>query len=158
MVCAAGNEGKNSAGQKIYGAIHSPGTAPSVITVGATNTFGTDRRSDDRVASFSSRGPTRGYYTDANNVKHYDNLAKPDLVAPGNKIINTLADTNSTFSNQLITDNPWLDAQVASAENKRMMYLSGTSMAAPAVAGAAAIMIQANPKLTPDSSGSGSPI
>src|SRR5215218_2624245 len=42
VVAAAGNNGKDSAGQKLYGAIHSPGDEPSAVTVGATNTFGTD--------------------------------------------------------------------------------------------------------------------
>ena len=42
VVAAAGNNGKDAAGNKIYGAIHAPGNDPSVITVGATNTFGTD--------------------------------------------------------------------------------------------------------------------
>ncbi|MEQ1923781.1 MAG: S8 family serine peptidase, partial [Pyrinomonadaceae bacterium] len=68
VVAAAGNNGKNAAGQKMYGAIHSPGNDPSVITVGATNTFGTDARNDDGIATFSSRGPTRSYYTDATGV------------------------------------------------------------------------------------------
>jgi serine protease AprX len=47
VVCAAGNDGKNALGQKVYGQIHSPGNEPSAITVGATNTFGTDSRADD---------------------------------------------------------------------------------------------------------------
>jgi hypothetical protein len=57
VVAAAGNNGKNSSGQKIYGAIHSPGNEPAALTVGASNTYGTDARNDDGVASFSSRGP-----------------------------------------------------------------------------------------------------
>jgi subtilisin family serine protease len=61
VVAAAGNNGKNGAGQKIYGQIHSPGIEPSVLTVGAVNTFGTDNRSDDTIATYSSRGPTRSY-------------------------------------------------------------------------------------------------
>src|SRR5262249_45962993 len=44
VVAAAGNDGKDSTGRKIYGRIHSPGNEPSAITVGATNTFGTDAR------------------------------------------------------------------------------------------------------------------
>jgi subtilisin family serine protease len=87
VVAAAGNDGKDIYGNKIYGGIHSPGIDPSVITVGAANTYGTDARADDTVATYSSRGPTRGYTTDANGVRHFDNLIKPDLVAPGYKII-----------------------------------------------------------------------
>ncbi|MET0647462.1 MAG: S8 family peptidase [Pyrinomonadaceae bacterium] len=145
VVAAAGNNGKDAAGQKLYGAIHSPGSEPSVITVGATNTFGTDARSDDAVASFSSRGPTRGGWTDLLGVRHHDNLVKPDLVAPGNKIIDAAAEDN-----YLITKHPELDAGVSHADSRRMMYLNGTSMATPTVAGAAALMIQANPTLTPN--------
>ncbi len=59
VVAAAGNNGNNASGQKIYGAIHSPGNDPSVITVGASNTFGTDQRADDGVTTYSSRGPPR---------------------------------------------------------------------------------------------------
>src|SRR5438045_8319754 len=79
VVVAAGNNGKDSSGNKLYGRIHSPANEPSAITVGATNTLGTDARLDDRVATFSSRGPTRSFWTDASGVKHYDNLVKPDL-------------------------------------------------------------------------------
>jgi subtilisin family serine protease len=145
VVAAAGNNGKDAAGQKVYGAIHSPGSEPSAITVGAANTFGTDERSDDGVASYSSRGPTRGGWTDLLGVRHHDNLVKPDLVAPGNKIVDAAAEDN-----YLITNHPELDAGVSRADARRMMFLNGTSMATPAVAGAAALMLQANPTLTPN--------
>ena len=76
VVAAAGNHGKNASGQKMYGAIHSPGNEPSVITVGATNSFGTDIRSDDSVATYSSRGPTRSYYTNTSGQKIFDHVHK----------------------------------------------------------------------------------
>ncbi|HEX8557433.1 MAG TPA: S8 family serine peptidase [Pyrinomonadaceae bacterium] len=145
VVAAAGNEGRDSSGNKVYGQIHSPGIDPSVITVGAANTFGTDARNDDAVATYSSRGPTRAFWTDASGVRHYDNLIKPDLVAPGNKIIDAQA-----AGNLLVMQNPALDADVSGASAREQMYLSGASMATPAVAGAAALMLQANPSLTPN--------
>src|SRR5205814_1019347 len=91
VVAAAGNDGKDALHPELYGRIHSPGNEPSAITVGATNTFGTDARSDDAVTTYSSRGPTRSFWTDASGVKHHDNLIKPDLVAPGNKIVSAEA-------------------------------------------------------------------
>jgi serine protease AprX len=65
---AAGNSGP---GEKTIG---TPGTAPHVITVGALDDKGTIDRSDDTVASFSSRGPS------------IDGLLKPDVLTPGVKI------------------------------------------------------------------------
>ena len=97
VVASAGNYGKSLTGAKLYGTIGSPGIEPSVITVGATNTLGTDIRSDDTVATFSSRGPTRGYRI-VNGARKYDNLIKPDIVASGNKIIGA-ASPNSTTRN-----------------------------------------------------------
>src|SRR5947209_7983061 len=94
VVVAAGNDGKDANGRKIYGQIHSPGDEPSALTVGASNTFGTDTRADDTVATYSSRGPTRGYWTDLLGVRHYDNLVKPDLVAPGNKLVSAESASN----------------------------------------------------------------
>jgi serine protease AprX len=145
VVAAAGNEGRDGSGNKVYGQIHSPGNDPSVITVGASNTFGTDARNDDGVTTYSSRGPTRSFWTDAYGNKHYDNLIKPDLVAPGNKIIDAQA-----AGNLLVTQNPALDANVSGSAARDQMYLSGTSMATPVVSGSVALLLQANPTLTPN--------
>jgi subtilisin family serine protease len=130
---------------KVYGRIHSPGNEPSAITVGAANTFGTNNRKDDSVATYSSRGPTRSYYTDSSGVKHYDNLIKPDLVAPGNKIVGA-----SAAGNEIVTQNPILSVNPLANLNNRYMRLSGTSVSTPIVAGAVAVLLEANPKLTPN--------
>ncbi|MFN0121905.1 MAG: S8 family serine peptidase [Blastocatellia bacterium] len=148
VVAAAGNDGKSSTGAKIYGGIHSPGNDPSVITVGAANTFGTDARSDDTVATFSSRGPTRSYKI-VSGVRKYDNLIKPDLIAPGNKLIGARANYNNV-ENQLAANNAGLRTGSATAMPDKLMYLSGTSMSTPIVAAAASLLIQTNPNLTPN--------
>src|SRR5258705_7674860 len=59
---AAGNDGKDTDHEKVFGTIHAPGIEPSAVTIGAVNTFQTDQRSDDGIASYSSRGPTRSYW------------------------------------------------------------------------------------------------
>ncbi|HKP35479.1 MAG TPA: S8 family peptidase, partial [Pyrinomonadaceae bacterium] len=148
VVAAAGNDGKDATNAKIYGRIHSPGNEPSAITVGATNTFGTDVRGDDVVTTFSSRGPTRSYWKDARGIKHYDNLMKPDVVAPGNKIIGAAAPNN-----EIAAESPELcvsQCNNSANSGKSNMRLSGTSVSAPIVAGAAAVLLEANPKLTPN--------
>ena len=146
VVCAAaGNLGKTPDGGRVYGTINSPGDEPSAITVGASNTKGTDARSDDVVTSYSSRGPTRGYYADASGIRHYDNLIKPDLVAPGNKLIQAESEAN-----YLVSSSPNLDASTNSNPRHAMMYLSGSSMATPAVSGAVALLLDRNPALTPN--------
>src|SRR5205823_6329583 len=103
-----------SQGGKLYGEIHCPGNEPSAITVGASNTFGTDTRSDDGVTSYSSRGPTRSSWTDTLGLRHYDHLIKPDLVAPGNKIIE-----GESINNVLVTQHPELDAGVSPVSTRR---------------------------------------
>ena len=111
-----------------------------------TNSFGTNSRTDDVITSYSSRGPTRSYWTDRGGVNHYDNLIKPDVVAPGNKLIFAEA-----ANNYLVANHPELETGLSpNKPAQKMMYLSGTSVSAPLVSGAAALLLQANPKLTPN--------
>ena len=135
VVAAAGNLGRNAKGQTQYGGITAPGNAPWVLTVGASSSQGTVNRTDDEVARFSSRGPTNLDYT-----------AKPDLVAPGTGTI-SLADPTSLF---FTTKSQYLVAGYLATAYQPYLSLSGTSMAAPAVAGSVALMLEANPNLTPN--------
>jgi serine protease AprX len=135
VVSAAGNFGKNAAGLPQYGGINAPGNAPWVLTVGASSTNGTIARLDDTIASFSSRGPT-----------YLDWSAKPDLVAPGVGMV-SLADASSTFYQ---ANAEYLVAGSMLTSFQPYLSLSGTSMAAPVVSGTVALMLQANPSLTPN--------
>ena len=122
VVCAAaGNSGPTAA------TISTPAIDPFIITVGSTDDKNTLERSDDYIAEYSSRGPT------------IDTLIKPDIYAPGTNIISLLAPGSSIESElpEMIIDENYIQ-------------LSGTSMATPICAGIIALMLEANPKLSPN--------
>ncbi|MEP7027330.1 MAG: S8 family serine peptidase [Candidatus Eisenbacteria bacterium] len=104
--------------------ISSPAAADKSIAVGASTHNRTINRADDQVTSFSNEGPR----TDDGDADHFDEM-KPSVVAPGAGIISAFGDPTS--------------------DGSEYQQLSGTSMATPCVAGCIALILQANPALTP---------
>lgn len=101
-----------------------PAMNPFVVAVGAADPHGTPKADDDTVPDFSSRGaPAR----------------RVDLTAPGQSIV-SLRDPGS------IADVEHPTARVG----ERFFRGSGTSQAAAVVSGAAALLLQQRPTLTPD--------
>jgi serine protease AprX len=131
VIASSGNRGKTDTGQPILGGITSPGNSPYAITVGALNTWQTVERSDDSVTTYSSRGPTR-----------FDLAVKPDVVAPGNKIVSL-----KSAGSYLPTAYP--TTHVAGSSSNAYMRLSGSSMATGVVAGGAALLLHGNSGYTP---------
>lgn len=120
--------------------LHNGDSTGGVITIGATD-------SADGIGSFSSRGPTQWYFTlnDTSYTNHFvkwqdyrynppsqQGLLKPDVCAPGVKILSCKKGGG------------YWDAIISGMAN-----WDGTSMATPHVAGLAALMLKANPNLTP---------
>lgn len=115
-----------SAGNRGYGnaQLNNPAYDPYVIAVGASDTRGTYPVKDDVVPVWSSRG---------------DGTRNPDVVAPGKSIVSLRS--------------PGSDADVNHPEGHagaRFMRASGTSQAAAVVSGAAALLLDERPWLTPD--------
>ncbi len=123
---AAGNEGPDNDG------LDGLSASSLAIIVGATDDFDTITREDDEIASYSSRGPRK----DNNDGNPYNEL-KPDISSPGTSINNVEPDTSG---------NPFSDASGNGYEGRG----SGTSYATPNVAGVIALMLEANPDLTPE--------
>jgi serine protease AprX len=123
VVVAAGNNG--TAPDSVN---YAPANDPLVLTVGGSDEKGTAKLGDDTIASFSARGTTM------------DGFVKPDLLAPGRLVASVLKPGS------------YLDTQAPAANRIAPGYatISGTSFAAPQVAGAGAIVFQMHPDWSPD--------
>ncbi len=122
VVASAGNAGP------FNGTILAPADDPLVITAGALDDMATASVSDDEMNDFSSAGPTSP-----------DGWVKPDLVTSGRSVV-SLAAPGSTIYNS------YPAARLGTAN----FVGSGTSFSAAITSGAAALVLAANPGLTPD--------
>lgn len=127
---AAGNDGPDNDG------LSGMGSSSLSLTVGATDDINTVDRSDDTVASYSSRGPRRD-----NGDNNPLNELKPEVSAPGTNIVQAEGCVTSGLCSNLIGGD--------AAENGYTGRGSGTSYATPAVTGILALMMEANPALSP---------
>src|SRR3989475_8989246 len=124
VVAASGNGGPAG------GTVVTPGIDPYAITVGATDDQGTVGRGDDLLAWFSAWGSA-------------DSNAKPDLVAPGRRIVSIRVPGSAL-------DTLFPERVVVARNGSTYFRLTGTSMATAVVSGAAALLLARRPDLSPD--------
>lgn len=129
VVAAAGNEGPNAE------TITVPGNDPYIITVGGLNTNSTPGDwSDDVLPAWSATGPT------------LDGFAKPDVLAPGANVVSFMYNSPLDVANSAKLALAHPDFSIT----QDLFRMSGTSMATAVTSGVVALMLQANPNLTPD--------
>jgi minor extracellular serine protease Vpr len=133
-------------GDSDYTVMEIGGTGKSIISVGAftsKNEYkdfkGNTRRapfytSIGEIAPFSSKGPT------------VDGRIKPDITAPGNVVVSAV----SRFDSHFDSNSPLVVSGLTDGTNTWWFAaLQGTSMSAPVVTGIIALMLSANPQLSP---------
>ena len=126
VLAAAGNVGPDAE------TITVPGNDPYIITIGGLDSHRTPGYwADDDVASWSATGPT------------YDWFFKPDVLAPGANVV--------SFMHNGDEDIPYIvQVHPDYSEDTSLFRMNGTSMAAAAASGVAALMLEHDPSLTPD--------
>lgn len=123
VVVSAGNDGN------LTESLTNPAIDPFVIAVGAADHRGTEKRNDDMVADFSSRGSL---------------TRSPDVVAPGRSLVSLRVPGSA-----IDIDHP--TAVVADHNGERRLFRgSGTSQAAAFMSGTVALLLQQRPGLSPD--------
>jgi serine protease AprX len=125
VVASAGNRSADWSWDTINTA---PANDPFIITVGSSHENYDAYRSNDYMAIFSANDITA------------DGFMKPDVVAPGKDIVSVLSSGSDWY----------YDYPERSVMDKEYFRISGTSMSAPMVSGAVALLLQAEPNLTPD--------
>ncbi|HEY2497336.1 MAG TPA: S8 family serine peptidase [Candidatus Angelobacter sp.] len=140
VVVAAGNNGRFLPTDG-YATVNSPANDPYVLTVGSMKPMGTPERTDDLIASYSSKGPTL-----------IDHVVKPDVVAPGNLLVSTETSNTTLYKTETGNQVPYSAYIYGGPSSPSAFYfeLSGTSMATGVVSGVVADLLQAHPQMTPD--------
>ena len=127
---AAGNDGPDNDG------LSGMSASSLSVTVAATDDLNTVNRSDDSIASYSSRGPRKDN-GDGNPL----NELIPEVSAPGTNIVQAEGCVTSGGCNNFLGGD--------ASGNTYTGRGSGTSYATPSVTGVIALVIEANGNLTP---------